>query len=110
MDVQHGSQRQMCTTKPVLGMTLAFRSTGSESLADIPARVIYIWPRFRSGDYLVTLEYARPVWCGNQLISQIDAFASELYQPRQNQPETRRFNPGHIRSDQSTQRHVRRTA
>ncbi len=68
--------------KPSPGMTLAFKPAASETLADIPARVIEIWPRFRSGDYLVKLEYAQPVKCGNELIRHIDAFFSELYHPR----------------------------
>ena len=42
------------------GMILAFKPTASRALADVPARVVTIGPRFRSGDYLVTLEYARP--------------------------------------------------
>jgi len=35
-------------------------------------------PRFRSGDYLVTLEYATPVKFGKMFIRHIDAFLSEL--------------------------------
>ncbi len=66
--------------KPVIGMTLAFRKTASASLADIPARVTHIWPRFRSGDYLVSLEYAKPVKYKDHFITHIDAFVSELYQ------------------------------
>ena len=66
--------------KPCIGMTLAFRKTASASLADIPARITHIWPRFRSGDYLVSLEYAKPVKYKNHFISHIDAFMSELYQ------------------------------
>ena len=38
-----------------------------------------IGPRFRSGDYLVTLEYARPLTYHNEVIQRIDAFRSELY-------------------------------
>ncbi len=68
-------------TKPVRGMTLAFRATASQELADVPARVVDIWPRFRSGEYLVTLEFEQPVAFKDQLIQQIDAFFSELYQP-----------------------------
>ena len=64
--------------KPRLGMTLAFPATPAEPLAGIPGRVIYIWPRFRSGDYLVTLEYPAPVKTKEGLIAHIDAFLSEL--------------------------------
>jgi len=71
-------------------MTLAFKPAASETLADIPARVVEIWPRFRSGDYLVTLEYAQPVKCGRDFIRHIDAFFSELYQPRVDAPRVRR--------------------
>jgi hypothetical protein len=67
--------------KPVAGMALAFKATAGVPFADIPARVIYVWPRFRSGDYLVTLEYVRPMQCGNEYITRIDAFMSELYKP-----------------------------
>ncbi len=63
------------------GMTLAFKPEASAELADIPACVVDIWPRFRSGEYLVTLEYAEPVNVGHTLTRQIEAFASELYQP-----------------------------
>ncbi len=66
-------------TKPGIGMTYAF--SGDTPLADIPAKVIHIWPRFRSGDYLVTLQYNQPVKFHNQWIRHIDAFVSELYQP-----------------------------
>ena len=75
------SARPLQQTKPRLGMTLAFKPASSETLADIPARVVEIWPRFRSGDYLVKLEYAQPVKCGGEIIRHIDAFFSELYQP-----------------------------
>jgi hypothetical protein len=69
--------------QPVCGMTLAFKPAASQELADIPARVIEIWPQFRSGDYLVTLEYADSVKLGNEFIQQIEAFMSELYHPNE---------------------------
>jgi hypothetical protein len=59
-------------------MTLAFPETAAAPLAGIPGRVVYIWPRFRSGDYLVTLEYPEPVKTKEGLIAHIDAFMSEL--------------------------------
>ena len=65
-------------TKPQLGMTFAFPATPAEPLAGIPGRVISIWPRFRSGDYLVTLEYPAPVKTKEGVIAHIDAFMSEL--------------------------------
>jgi hypothetical protein len=64
--------------KPTVGMMLAFKDHPSQPLAGIPAKVIYVWPRFRTGDYLVTLEYEQPVKFKNELIIHIDAFASEL--------------------------------
>ncbi len=67
-------------TKLARGMTLAFKREALKELADIPARVIDVWPRFRSGDYLVTLEYAQPVQVEHDFIRHIEAFASELYQ------------------------------
>jgi hypothetical protein len=74
------------TAKPRRGMIVAFMQNASKELADVPGRIIDIWPRFRSGDYLVTLEYDRPVKFRNQSIQHIDAFMSELYQPRESQP------------------------
>ena len=67
--------------KPVLGMVVAFRPSAEADLADVPASVVAIWPRFRSGAYLVTLEYASPVACHYGVIHQVEAFMSELYQP-----------------------------
>ena len=69
--------------KPVVGMTLTFKATAETSLAGVPATVVDIWPRFRSGDYLVTLEYAQPVKVGNELVRRIDAFMCELDQVAQ---------------------------
>lgn len=63
-----------------LGMVLAFKPTVSHTLAHRPARVVAIAQRFRSGDYLVTLEYTRPFRYQNEVIQRIDAFRSELYQ------------------------------
>ncbi len=71
-----GRQRQAS-----IGMTLAFHPCASERLADIPAQVVEVWPRFRSGDYLVTLEYAKPITYKNETVIRIEAFMSELYQP-----------------------------
>ena len=73
--------RALPWNKPKPGMTLAFKRTASEALADIPAKVIEVWPRFRSGDYLVTLEFAQPIKYRNEIIRHIDAFVSELYEP-----------------------------
>jgi hypothetical protein len=72
--------------KPKLGMTLAFTPLSEPQLAGVPARIVNIWPRFSSGDYLVTLEYARPVKLRNAYLRQIDAFVSELYQPQASKP------------------------
>ncbi len=76
---------QECSSKQVLaepkmGMMVAFKPSGSEILADIPAKVSYIWPRLYSGDYLLTLEYSKPIWYRNEELEQIDAFLSEVYQ------------------------------
>ncbi len=64
--------------KPRIGMTLTFTTVASRELAGIPATVTYIWPRLRSGDYLVTLTYARPIKYDGENITQIDALLSEL--------------------------------
>jgi hypothetical protein len=69
------------TVKPTVGMAVTFKSDSSPTLAGIPARISFVWPRFRTGDYLVTLEYAEPVKFRNALIKHIDAFISELEQP-----------------------------
>ena len=40
--------------------------------------MISIWPRCRSGNYLVTLEYPQPIKTTAGVIAHIDAFLSEL--------------------------------
>ncbi len=67
--------------KPVVGMVVAFRPAGEADLANVPARVVAIWPRLRSGEYLVTLEYAQPIVWHHEVIQQVEAFMSELYEP-----------------------------
>lgn len=71
--------------KPHIGMTLAFKPSLMPALAGIPGQVVDIWPRFRSGDYLVTLEFAKPVKVGNEIVRHMDAFLSELYQPQEHE-------------------------
>ncbi|HSH78461.1 MAG TPA: hypothetical protein VLA19_08015 [Herpetosiphonaceae bacterium] len=61
-----------------LGQIFTFKASASRELAGVPATVVAVWPRFRSGDYLVTLEFVQAVKYGNELLTQIDAFASEL--------------------------------
>ena len=70
---------QWKTNRTRRGMLVAFKPTVSRVLADIPARVVDIGPRFRSGNCLVTLEFARPVTYHNEVIQRIDALRSELY-------------------------------
>ena len=43
-----------------------------------PTEAVRVWPRFRSGDYLVTLELAVPVKTHEGVIAHIDVFMSEL--------------------------------
>ena len=64
--------------KPVPGMRMAFRASADAELAGIPAEVTEIWPCFRPGDYVVTLEYEQPVRHGNIVSHRIYAFLSEL--------------------------------
>ena len=64
------------TAKPTLGMRLAFRPGTEDALAGIPANIVHIWPRFPSGDYLVTLEYAQPAKFRQVLLRQMDTFGS----------------------------------
>ena len=78
MATQTYGSRAGQVAKPARGMWLSFKSSASTELAGIPARVTDIWPRLRSGDYLVTLEYAKDVRLGNTLVRQMEAFASEL--------------------------------
>ncbi len=65
---------------PALGMIVAFKPTASAALADIPARVVLLWPSRRSGDYPVTLEYHEPVEWENEFVRYVEAYASELYE------------------------------
>ena len=67
--------------RPTIGMQLTFTTSASAELAGIPAEVVDIWPRFRSGNYLVTLEYTEPVRMGKEIVRRIDAFISELEVP-----------------------------
>ncbi len=67
--------------KPRLGMPLTFTATASPELAGISGTVTHVWSRFRSGDYLVTLEYTEPVRLRNQFIRSTEAFMSELETP-----------------------------
>ena len=64
--------------KPFVGMNVAFKSTEATPYSAVPGAVVHIWPRFRSGDYLVTLELAVPVKTREGVIAHIDAFMSEL--------------------------------
>ncbi len=66
---------------PKRGMTLTFTDRAAPALAGIPAVVVEVWPPFRSGASLVTLEYAQPVKLGHEFITQIEAFVSELEPP-----------------------------
>ena len=63
---------------PVLGARMAFQASASAELAGISAKVTEIWPCFRPGDYVVTLEYEQPVRHGNIVSRRIYAFLSEL--------------------------------
>ena len=64
--------------KPAVGARYRFKVGASQSFADVPVRVVYVWPRFRSGDYLVTLEFDRPRRPGVEDSEQFEAFVSEL--------------------------------
>jgi len=75
------TRRMSQIIQPRRGMTLAFTAAAEAALADIPATVVYVWPCCRSGDYLVTLEYGEAVQVGREVITQIEAFMSELYVP-----------------------------
>ena len=66
---------------PRVGMTCTLKPASEEALAGIPGRVVAVWPRFRSGDYLVTLEYARPVKLNHAFVTHLDVLKSELECP-----------------------------
>ncbi len=63
---------------PFVGMKVAFKATEPAPFASVPSEVVHVWSRFRSGDYLVTLELAAPVRTNEGVIAHIDAFMSEL--------------------------------
>ncbi len=64
--------------KPNVGMTVTFKESAADVYAGVPAQVTYVWPRFRSGDYLVTIQFEKPVRTKEGAIVHIDAFMSEL--------------------------------
>jgi hypothetical protein len=73
-----GYARALHTIRPASGKTFMFKSQTDSALSGIPAHVIHVWPRFRSGDYLVTLKFVKPVPIGNAFTHEIGAFMSEL--------------------------------
>ena len=64
--------------KPFVGMKVAFKSAEAAPFSAVHCEVVYVWPRFRSGDYLVTLELVVPVKTNEGVIAHIDVFMSEL--------------------------------
>ena len=72
--------------EPTLGMTVAFKETASAALADIPARIVLLWPSRRSGDYPVTLEYRQLVEWENEFVRYVVANGSELYEIPMDEP------------------------
>ncbi len=64
--------------KSFVGMNVAFKSTEAAPFAAVPSQVVHVWPRFRSGDYLVSLELAVPVKTHAGVIAHIEVFMSEL--------------------------------
>jgi hypothetical protein len=63
---------------PASGMTVTFTPVAEPDLAGREAAIVEVWPRCRSGDYLVTLQYAEPLLHGNDFVYQMEAFMSEL--------------------------------
>ena len=63
---------------PTCGMTVAFTAAASAMLAGVPAHISTVWPRLASGDYLVTVTYARPIAVRSVLLTHIDALVSDL--------------------------------
>lgn len=66
-------------TQAQVGMMMAFKADSAPTLADIPGEVVQVWPIFGSGDYFVTLKYAAPVTFRKEVVTYIDALASDVY-------------------------------
>lgn len=66
------------TALPELGMTVAFAPAASKRLAGVPGKVSRVIARLNNGDYLLTLEYDKPVKVGDVLMTRIDALASHV--------------------------------
>jgi|GEM_PF-5542528 len=66
------------STEITVGTTVAFKTTASTWLANLPAKVSQIIARLHNGDYLVSLEYDQPVKFRDEHVVRIDALASDL--------------------------------
>ena len=64
--------------QPQRGMVMVFKAESAGPLAGLVGTIRAVWPRFRSGDYLVTLEFPQPVPYGTEVITELDVFLSEL--------------------------------
>lgn len=64
--------------QPRVGTAVTLKNSTGEALAGREGRISYVWPRFRSGDYLVTVKLSRPVCFERRSVSELDLFLSEL--------------------------------
>lgn len=71
----------MYDQKPAVGTVVAFKDTASQALAHIPGKVTRILAELADGDYLVSIEYPKPVSVKAAQFTRIDALASRLYHP-----------------------------
>lgn len=65
---------------PELGTIVTFAPHASKRLAGVPGKVRRVIARLNNGDYLLTLEYDKPVKVGDVLLTYIDALASQVMQ------------------------------
>ena len=63
---------------PEPGTIVAFSPNASKRLAGVPGKVRRVIARLNNGDYLLTLEYDKPVKVVDVLMTYIDALASQV--------------------------------
>lgn len=59
------------------GTRVAFRDRDDPPI-NRSAEVVEAWPRFPSGDYLVTLRLDKPFRSGKEVVTHLEVFASEI--------------------------------
>ena len=64
--------------RPQLGMMVILHDGAGSPLAGKTAEIVDVWPRFASGETLISLRLVDPVRLGRAVIAEIDAFLSEV--------------------------------